>query len=407
MKKTVVFLLSLLIILSSLTVFSSAAVTVKDKTLRAYTKHSFTLKKSVNLKYLCKVTNNKKKNITVSFKDNGDTYSVKTIAKKTTSGKKPVVTIYYKNSENKTVDVKKFRYKVTPLGTVKFKSFKMNVKAKEKATLSNPFAYEYKFKASKKGIVKLPKTCSKNGKKRTYSFKALKKGTVTVKVYLKGISKKVGSFKITAGSFKTIINPKYKSRRIVYNSHGTSTYMSGAHFNISDMITQRKAGASYFAVSGNEKVVSVVSNSIVYSTGKGSATVKIYQNLKKKTTTVGAFKVKVKSANMAYVAKQNALFYDNAIFGHGDNTEFLDLTETKTVSLKPVIVSCLINNSLTNSRFKTSQYRITFSSANSKVAKVSSAGKVTAVKTGSTKINYTITFKYKSKYKSNCKIIVE
>lgn len=407
MKKTIGILLSLLIVFGSLTIFSSAAVTVKDKTLRAYTKHSFTLNKSESKKYLCKITNNKKKNISVSFKDNGDTYSLTTVAKKTTSGKKPVVTIYYKNAENKTVNVKKFRYKVTPLGTMKFKDLKINVDYTEKVTLSNPFVKDYKFKASKSGIVKLPKKGTKNGKKRTYSFKALKAGTTTIKVYLKGTSKKVGSFEITAGDFKTVINSKYKTRKIVYNSHGSSTYMEDSHFNISDMLQYKKAGASYSAASANEDIVGVVSNRIVYSTGKGSTTVKISQKLKGKTTTVGKFTVKVKISAMSYVAKQNALFYDKAIFGHGDNTEFLDLTNTKTVTLKPVIVKRLLNNSLTSSHFKSSDYKITFHSTNTKAAKVSSTGKVTAVKKGSARIYYTITFSDKSTYKHYCKIIVE
>lgn len=407
MKKTIGILLSLLIVLGSLTIFSTSAVTVKDKTLRAYTKHSFTLNKSESKNYLCKITNNKKKNISVTFKDNGDTYSLKTVAKKATSGKKPVVTIYYKNAQNKTVNVKKFRYKVTPLGTMKFKNVKINVAYTEKVTLSNPFVKEYKFKASKSGIVKILSKYSKNGKKRTYSIKALKEGATTIKVYLKGTSKKVGSFKITTGNFKTVINSKYKTRKIVYNSHGSSTYMEDSHFNISDMLKYKKAGASYSATSANDDVVSVVSSRIVYSTGKGKTTVKISQKLNGKTTTVGKFTVKVKLSTMAYVAKQNALFYDNAIFGYGDNTEFLNLTDTKTMAMKSVIVKRLLNNSLTNSHFKTSDYKITYHSTNTKAAKVSSTGKVTAVKKGSARIYYTITFSDKSTYKNYCKIIVE
>ena len=108
---------------------------------------------------------------------------------------------------------------------------------------------------------------------------------------------------------------------------------------------------------------------------------------------------------MAYVAKQNALFYDNGIFGHGDNTEFLDVANT--LVMKSVIVRRLLNNSLTNSHFKTSDYKITFHSTNTKAAKVSSAGKVTAIKKGSARIYYTITFSDKSTYKYYCKIIVE
>ena len=407
MKKTIGILLSLLIILGSVTVFSSSAATVKNKTLRAYTKHSFTLSKSASLKYRCKVKYNSKKYISVKFKDNGDTYSVRTVAKKATSGKRPVVKIYYKNSAGKSTTVRSFRYKVTPLGTIRCKNFKMNVDATEKVTLTNPFVAEYKFKASKSGIVKLPKRGAKQGKKRTYSFKALKEGKTTVTVYLKGTSETVGSFKITVGDYDTIINPKYKTRTLLYNTHGSSTYMEDSHFSINDMLKYKKAGASYTGVSADDEVVSDVNSRVFYSTGTGTTTVKVYQKLDGKKTSLGKITIAVEQSEMAYVAKQNALFYDNAVFGYGDNTEFLNTTDTKTVKLKPVIVKRLINNSLTGSRFASSFYKISFSSANKKVAKVSSSGKVTAVKKGRTRINYTIKFKDKSKYKHYCKIIVE
>ena len=408
MKKSLSIFLSLLIVLGTFSVFgATAAVSVKDKTLRAYACHSFKLNKSESLKYYCKTTNNSKKYISVKFKDNGSDYTLKITAKKVTKSQRPVVTVYYKNAENKAVNVKKLRYKVTPMGTVKFRNLKINVKATEKTSLRNPFAYEYKFKATKSGIVKIPTKFSKNGTLRTYSFKALKSGKTTVKVYLKGVNKKVGSFKITAGKFKTKINPKYKTVKLKYNSHGSSTYMSESNFNISKLLMYKHAGAKYYAISDNEKIAGVVSNKIVYSASKGTTTATVYEKLKNKTTTVGTFKVKSVSAVMAYVVKQNALFYNNIIFGYGDNTEFLDLTDVNTVSLKPTIVSRLINNSLTNSHFKSSEYKITFKSTNSNVAKVSSAGKVTAVKEGSAKINFTITFKDKSSFKQSCKIIVE
>ena len=183
--------------------------------------------------------------------------------------------------------------------------------------------------------------------------------------------------------------------------------MSAAHFDISKLIMYRHAGAKYYAISDNEKTAGIVSDTIVYSTGKGTTKVAVFETIKNKTAAVGTFKVKVTAAAMSYVAKQNSLFYNGIIFGHGDNTEFLDLIETKTVNLKPTIVSRLINNSLTNSHFKSSQYNITYKSTNTAVAAVSSAGKVTAVKEGNAKINYTITFKDKSTFKHSCKIIVE
>lgn len=400
--------MSMLIIVGAVTVFgASAAVSTQNKTLRAYTAHSFTLKKSSSLKYYCKTQYNSKNYISVNFKDKGSVCTAKIIAKKVTGNQKPVFTIYYKNSENKVVNVKIYRYKVTSMEKVSFKSRKINVKVTEKVTLRNPYTYEYKFKASKKGIVKLPTKCTKNGKSRTYSFKALKAGTTTITVYMKDNSKKVGSFKISVGNYKTKINPKYKTIKLKYNSHGSSTYLSDSHFNASKMLMYKHYGAKYYVISHKEKIAGIVNSTIVYSTGKGTTSATIYEKLKGKTKAVGTFKVKSVAASMSYVVKQNAKFYNNNIFGHGDNTEFLDMTGTKTVSLKPTINSRLLNNSLTGSHFKSSDYKITYSSSNKNIAKVSTAGKVTAVKAGTAKINFTITFKDKSTFKYYCKIFVE
>ncbi|MBR1731183.1 MAG: hypothetical protein IJ725_01965 [Ruminococcus sp.] len=59
MRKSLSIFLSLLIVIGAVSVFGvSAAATTKNKTLRAYTSHSFTLGKSESLKYYCKTTNN-------------------------------------------------------------------------------------------------------------------------------------------------------------------------------------------------------------------------------------------------------------------------------------------------------------------------------------------------------------
>lgn len=409
MKKTIGIVLSVLVILGSVTIFSAeAAVKIKDKTLRAYTSHAFTLKKSSSVKYYCKVTNNSKKNISVSFKDNGSTYSLKTIAKKVTGKKKPVVKIYYKNASNKKVVIKIFRYKVTPPGTVKFKSIKMNNGTSENVALKNPFAYSYKIKRSNPEVIEFKAASGESGSNLSYyRAKALKEGSSTISVYIKGTAEKVGSFTITSGNYKTVIDPKYTTLNLKYNSHGSSTYMEASHANVADMLMYKHAGAKYYVNIADESIADVVSDTIIYSAGKGSTTATVYETLKNKTKTVGKITVKSNSAAMAYVAKQNALFYDNILFGYGDNTEFLSLTGTKAINIRPTIIKRLLNNSFTNSHFKSSEYKITYKSTNSKVAKVISTGKVTAVKKGSARIYFTITFSDKSTYKYYCRIIVE
>ncbi|MCR5652812.1 MAG: Ig-like domain-containing protein [Ruminococcus sp.] len=410
MKRTIGIILSLLIIMGAATVFGAeaAAVKVKNRTLRTYSGHSFTFKKSPSLKYYCKVKNNTKKFLSVKFKDNGTSYSVKTVAKKVTAKKRPVVTVYYKNASKKSVNVKRFRYKVKPMGTVKFKSLKMNAGVSEEVRLRNPFAYRYKIKSSDKDVADINiKTENSDDKDCYLSAKSLKEGSTTVSVYLKGVSEKVGEFKVTVGSYDTIINSKYKTLNLKYNSHGSSTYMEDSHINLKDALMYKHAGAKYSVEPVDEDVVSVVNGTLVYATGTGSTSATVYETIKKKSKAIGKIEIIAESAKMSYVAEQNALLYDGVIFGYGENVEFLDLTGTKTKPLKPTIVEKLINNSLTNSAFKSSEYKITFKSSNSKIAAVSSAGKVTAVKAGTANITYTIVFKDKSVYKNICKITVE
>lgn len=407
MKKTISIILSLLITLGAVAVFGANAVTVKNKTIKAFTSKTFQIGKPSSLKYYCKTENNSNKYINVKFNDNGSSYKVKVYAKKVTSATKPTVHIYYKNSKNKAVYVKSLKYTVTPAPEVSLQDYKINVNMTQKITINNPYAYEYRFKASKKNIVKLPKTCTSNGTKRTYSFKALKKGEVTIGVYLNGAPKKVGEFTIKTGSFKTTVDSRYKTVTLKYNSHGSSTYMSQSHFDFSDALLCKRAGANYYLISDNEDIADVVDETIVYSTGKGTTSATVYEEIGSKSKAVGTVTIKSKPVTMSYVAKQNAAFYDNMIFGHGDNTEYLNLTDTKSVSLKPVIVKRLLKNSLTGSHFSSSNYTITYVSSNKKAATVSSSGKVSAVKAGKAKITFTIKFSDTATYKNSCRIVVE
>ena len=408
MKNTLSIFLSLLISLGAFACFGArAAVTVTDKTLRVSTCKTYTVKKSESKQYFYTAKNNGNKYISVKFRDNGSTCALKITAKKVTAKKLPIITLFYNKSDGKTVNVSSYRFTVKPAKKLRCDSFKLNVNTSQDVTLRNPYIYEYSFKSSEEGIVKLPTKCKKDGKHRVYSFKALKKGSTTVSVYIKGVKDALGSFDVTVGNYKTIIDPEYKSLRLKYNSHGSSTYMTESNFNISDILKYKHADAEYYTMTDNDGAAAVVSDNIIYATGKGSATATVYQTKNKKTTVVGKIKIKTVKAPLSYVVEQNAAFYSDVIFGHGDNTEFLELEGIKTVSLKPVIHERLLINNLTGSRVTASKYTITYKSLNTKVAKVSSSGKVTAVKKGKTQISFVINFTDKSTYKHYCKIIVE
>lgn len=408
MKKTLCILLSTLVMMSAFTIFgASAKVIVKNKTMNAYTKRTYILKKPVNRKYKFKIKNNNKKYIGVKLKNNKKTFKLVVTAKKPTKKVHPVVTLYYVNSKKKVVNKMRLNYTVNPMKKLTFKDRKMNKQTSRKITLNNPYAYEYELKASKAGIVKVPKNCAKNGTKRTYSFKALKKGSTNIEIYFKGTKKLVGEFKITSGDFKTVILPKYKTLTFKYNSHGSSVYMTESHINVKDILGFKHAGAVYSATVKDESVASVVSDRVVYATGKGSTSVKIYEERNGKTKKVGTVQLNCKKASMRYVAIQNSILYDGQIFGNGDNTVFLDLKSDKTTTLSAVIKERLLNNILTASEFNSSEYKISYKSSNTKIAKVSSKGKVTARKKGTAKITCTLSFSDKTKYKAVCTIIVE
>ncbi len=408
MKKTLSIFLSMLVMMSTVTIFSaSAKVIVKDKTMNAYTKKIYTLKKPTDRTYKFKIKNNDKNYIGVKLKNYKKTFKLTITAKKPTNKVHPAVTLYYVNSKKKVVNKMRLNYTVNPMKKLTFKDRKMNEKTSRKITLNNPYAYEYELKASKAGIIKIPTKCSKNGTKRTYNFKALKQGVTDINIYFKGTKKKLGSFKITSGDFKTVILPKYKTLTFKYNAHGSSVYMTESHINVKDILGFKHAGAVYSATVGDESVASIVSSRVVYATGKGSTSVKIFEERNGKTTKIGTVQLTCKKASMRYVVIQNALLYNNNIFGNGDNTVFLELKGTKTSALMPVIKERLLNNSLTTSEFKSSEYTVSFKSSNTKIAKVSSKGKVTAVKKGTAKITCTMNFTDKTRYKTVCTIVVE
>ena len=408
MKRFISVLLAVTLAASALTLFAaSASAKAENVSLRAYCEKFYSEKKSLKRAYKCKVKYNEQEKIKVKFSDDGSIYTLTVRGLKVTDKACPVVKIYYVGSDKKVNVVKCLRFRVYEAGTVKFKNRQVNEGTSKEITVNNPFAYSYKLKLSKQDIVKFVSGSVQDGIKVTYAVKGLKKGSVTVKAYLSGKNVCVGSFKITVGDYPAKIRSEYNEIKLKYNAHGSSTYMTESHVKVADMIEDRHAKAKYAIVPSDESVISTVSEKLAYAVGTGSATAEITEILGGKTKTIGTVKIKVVNAKTAYVVKQNASFYNDGIFGNGDFTEFLNLTDCKKFSMHPIIDDRLLNNPYTGSSFKSSDYSVYYTSSNAKVIKVSSKGVVTALKTGSAAVSYTITFKDKSTFKSSCQFLVE
>lgn len=409
LTKTVLctFLSALIIAGVALVPASAVTVKTKDKVLTKYTRVKLSAKKSKKNTYNYKISNNKKNNVKVEFEDKGSSYRLYVYANKVTKEKKlPTLTIYKEKNGTKT-NLKKYRFTVKKFKGTKFSDYKVNVKMSKSKTLKNKYTKEYKFSYNKK-IIKIDTKFKKSGSKRTYKIKSLKKGTTKVKVYLKGTKVKVGEFKATSGDVKTTVKKKYRPLKLKYNSHGESNYMANCNIKLDSILQDKKYKATYSATISNENVASTYTDknkTYIYSTGKGTTTATLYQKIGDKAETkVGTFKITVSKTKMNYVLQQNRLYYPDGIFGNGESVEYLKPGEV--FNMKAVITEKLINNKMTGSHFKSSDYSISFVSNDTSVATVTSAGKVTARSTGFAIVNYSIGFSDNSVFKGGCPIEV-
>ena len=409
LTKTVLCAVLSALIIAGAALVPTSAVTVKtkDKVLTKYTKVKLSAKKSKKNIYNYKIANNKKNNIKVEFEDKGSSYKLYVYANKVTKDKKlPTLTLYKEKNGQKT-DLKKYRFTVKKMKKTKFSDFKVNVKMSKSKTIKNKYTKEYKLSYNKK-IIKIDSKYKIKGSKRTYKIKSLKKGTTKVKVYLKGTKVKVGEFKATSGDVKTTVKKKHRPLKLKYNSHGESNYMAGCNIQLESILQDKKYNTTYTATVNNEKIASTYTDknkTYIYSTGKGTTTATLYQKIGGgDETKVGTFKITVSKTKMNYVLQQNRLYYPDGIFGNGESVEYLKPGEV--FDMKAVILEKLINNKMTGSHFKPSDYSISFVSNDTSVASVTSAGKVTAKTVGFAIVNYSIGFTDNSVFKGGCPIEV-
>lgn len=407
--KTILCSILTILIIAATAVFPTSATSVKttNKTMSKYTKIKLSAAKSAKDTYKYKIANNSKKYVSVDFKDNGTGYKLWVTSHKITKEKKKPLLTVYKEKGGKKTDVKKYSINVTKGQKQKFSNVKINVKMSKKVTLNHIYARRYIFKYDKK-IINISKKYTSKKNKRTYTVKTYKKGETTVEVYLRNTNFKVGTFKVTAGDVKTTLLKKYKTLKLKYNSHGSSTYMADCHIGINSMLKDKKYNTTYTVSINNQKIVSNYidkKQTYIYSLGTGSTSADIYQQVGKKAKEkIASFKIVVSNTKMNYVAKQNMLYYPDGIFGNGEMVEYLFPKET--FDMKSTIVKTLINNSLTGSHFKKSHYSISFKSSDKSIVNVTSIGKVTAKKVGHAVINYSIGFSDRSVFKGGCPIEV-
>ena len=393
MKKKVQSLLSITIaFIIAATVFcvQSAAVdyTTKSVTMSSRTTKVFKLNKSAKRTYLYAVKNNKG-NIRVRFTDLGKKAELQIDSVRRTAKKTPSVIIYYKqNGEN--IKVKRYKVKVTPLEKLELEDISVNPKTKKQLTVTNPYSTFLRFKPDNKKIVRFRARAEVDGNKATYTFKGYKKGSSKVKVYLGDTGVLVGRFTINVRNIKSSINPDYKTVTLRYNKHGSSVYMLNSHIFLTRAISDVKYKATYSAEIVNLKVADKIreksdfvrgekaKTDFIYSTGKGTTTAEVYEKQpgKKNKRLLGKIKIKVKSAKMNYVARQNMRIYDNNIVKNSGLDTTLEVGQK--IKVRNLITTTLINNDWTSSSFKPSQYKIAYRSLDPSNITVDKKGTVTA-----------------------------
>ena len=331
------------------------------------------------------------------------------------SAKPVTVTLKY-TKNGKKILFKKYKVTVAPMKKLKFPDWNVNKGSINNYIIEDPYCDYYNFKMSDKSKLEIDAPFYNGGYKydglvrKNNNFEYLAKGkstgNVKVDVYLSNRKIEVGSFNVAIGDFKTQVRDFSKNTTLKYSQYGSNAYMSKSHIDIEDILNNKKSKAKYSVVPSDTNVVDFLSTGELYATGIGTASCSVYEKIGKTKTLVDKFNVSVGKAKMSYVARENYYWYDDGVFGKGEYVEYLNLTDNATLEMEDTIKTCLINNSLTGSHFKKSQYTITYKSDNPKIATVSKNGVVTAKAEGETDIIYSIKFSDKSVYKNICTVSV-
>lgn len=426
LKKGISICLVVLFIVSLFSICASAKAEVQNVEVNLYSNQLVKIDVPTSLKGLEFTVKTNSKSLGVDLFDEfggtGSTLKAKNrffveIAAFKKADKVQTVTLKYAKN-GKSHLYRKFKVSVNDMEKVNFKDVTINKGSVNKVKIPNPYCDYYTFKVSDKSKLYIDLDAYYYGKYKyngliraednfAYFFTAKKTGSVKVDVYITNANKKVGSFNVTVGDYKTYVYEDNKVVKLKYSKYGSNAYMSKSHILIEDILNNKKSKAKYKVVSDNEKVVSFLNSGHLYAEGIGNANCSVYEKIGKTTTLVDKITVKVKKAPMSYVARENYYWYDDGVFGKGEYVEYLNLTDNATLEMEDTIKTCLINNKTTGSHFKHSQYSISYKSDNPKVATVTDNGIVTAQSLGEANIIYSIKFSDKSVYKGNCQVSVE
>ncbi|MBQ5346471.1 MAG: hypothetical protein IIU39_00230, partial [Ruminococcus sp.] len=254
LKRTTGLILCLIIALSVVIAPASvSAASAEKKTMVQYNQLNLGFKKAEADNYECVVDNNSKGYIEIDAKNEGNYYWLMVNSEKVTpEDKKPVLTVYKVEGENKT-EYKKYEFTVTAYKKIKMSDAKINKNTWQKVRVKNPYTKGHKLSYNKK-IVKFGSYYGDTKGNYDYGVKGLKKGTTKVKVYFKGTKKLIGSFKITVGDFKAKVKKKYKKLTLNYNKHMKKTnYLDGGSINLAETIKNFHANSTYTFKAKNKK----------------------------------------------------------------------------------------------------------------------------------------------------------
>ncbi len=407
-RKITAFLLAILVT-ASIFILPSASASAKvktvNKTVYLYNGNYFPLIEggNENLEYGCSVSH--KEYIKVDFRGYGG-YDIYVKGKKLTKSVKPVITVFRKNSAGKKVTVKKYRITVKPPRKVKYKDIVVG-KGCKKLTDIDEWAYTKKLKLTlsnssvasvKKGEIRSNMLYYSRFIDETrygYCVKGKNYGRTKVTVSLKGTNVTLGSFYVTVKDIKPSIKKKYKSVTLRYNSHG-EVEKSGMY--LLTVIKNKRENAVYSAkIRG--KGIAKTEKTLYGSSGEeepgivsgkvGKTVVDVYEKRSGFKTKVGSFNIKVKQAKMADVMLKNIYRFevDDIYLMKGEKFDFRDYIKIKFI------------NGYGGSKFKKSEYKMTFKSDNPDFLSVSKKGivKCLAEFDGSIGLHCTVTFSDGSK----------
>ena len=383
---------------------SSASVTTVNmaadatqKSMLVRTSLNLTFEKPASETYKCKVSDNQDKCITVDANNEGEYYWLMVKANKPTGSKRRIITVYKEEAGGNKV-IYKYQINVKPYYTVKMDNISIGKGSAEKIMIKNPYEldeYELKYDSS---IIKITQVLF-SGDECYYNLKGLKVGKTTVKAYLKGAKKTVGSFTVTVGNYAAKIKDKYKNVTLYYNSHIKSEYLNGGNIDIGTIIANYNPSATYsvksdksgfIGYSNNHPNELVAKSVIMYTKKTGTATISVYEKVGKQAEKkIGAFNLKVEKTKDSEVYASNKERDNDGIF-----YEFF-ISPGDTVDLKAIVTKRYLNTSY--SHFDDGECTFTFTAKNPDVISVDANGRCTCHKVGNNSVSYTIVFKDGSK----------